>query len=204
VRLDPYSEGGHYTLGNGYARKNYTELFAAYPDAFADASGRHAMADADSLLGRGDAAHARAAYATVVSEHPGWADARVRLASLDFAQGHYAEARDACFDALRICPEYGRAHATLAKALESQRFAVDVHRADYEQRFAAQPMPEVPGIDRFVLELGVVVAAAPEACRPVRGAVEAVHPGAHRGRLELLHQADVHAAVRDAGARDAA
>jgi tetratricopeptide (TPR) repeat protein len=76
---------------------------------------------------------------------------RVRLASLDFEQGRFAAARDGCFAALASCPEYGRAHAVLAKALESQRFEVDVHRADYERRFAAQPMPEVPGIERFVL-----------------------------------------------------
>jgi thioredoxin-like negative regulator of GroEL len=39
----------------------------------------------------------------------------------------------------------------LAKALESQRFLVDVHRADYERRFEAAPVPEVPGIERFVV-----------------------------------------------------
>src|SRR5262249_47027609 len=60
-------------------------------------------------------------------------------------------ARDGCFAALRTCPEYGRAHAVLAKALESQRFAVDVHRAAYEQAFADTPTPDVPGIERFVV-----------------------------------------------------
>jgi tetratricopeptide (TPR) repeat protein len=74
----------------------------------------------------------------------------VRLASLDFEDGRFAEARDACFAALVSCPEYGRAHAVLAKALEAQRFTVDVHRAAYEARFAATPMPDVPGIERFV------------------------------------------------------
>src|SRR6185295_8285710 len=49
------------------------------------------------------------------------------------------------------CPEYGRAHAVLAKALEAQRFVVDVHRAGYEARFAARPMPQVPRIEEFVL-----------------------------------------------------
>ena len=137
VRLNPYSDGSHYWLGNGYARKTYTELFAAAPSAFADAAGDH----------RG----ARAAYTAVRQAHSGWADAAVRLASLDFEDGRYDAARDLCFAALAGCPEYGRAHATLAKALEFQRFAVDVHRADYERRFAATPTPEVPGIERFVV-----------------------------------------------------
>ena len=150
VRLSPYNDAAHYLLGNGYARKNYTQLAAAYPRAFVDAAGRNAFALADGRLAAGDRAGARAAYARLVAAHPGWADARVRLASLDFEDGRFAPARDGCFAALAACPEYGRAHAVLAKALEAQRFAVDVHRAAYEARFAAAPMPDVPGIEKFV------------------------------------------------------
>ena len=151
VRLNPYHDPSHYLLGNGYTRRSYTQLTAAYPRAFADAAGRKRLADADALLAAGRRDGARAAYARLMRGHPGWTDARVRLASLDFEDGRFAEARDGCFAALAACPEYGRAHAVLAKALESQRFAVDVHRADYERRFAAAPTPEVPGIERFVV-----------------------------------------------------
>lgn len=151
VRLHPYHDASHYMLGNGYARKNYTQLRAAYPQAFADAEGVRALADADAALAAGRRDDARADYARVVARHPGWVDARVRLASLDFEEGRFAEARDGCFAALAACPEYGRAHAVLAKALESQRFLVDVHRAEYERRFDAKASPEVPGIDRFVV-----------------------------------------------------
>jgi len=151
VRLDPYHDPSHYLLGNGYARKNYTQLVAAYPEAFAGTAARRALTAADSQLAAGHRGAARAAYTAVVTAHSGWADARIRLASLDFEDGRFAEARDGCFAALAICPEYGRAHAVLAKALESQRFVVDVHRADYERRFAAAPSPEIPGIERFVV-----------------------------------------------------
>lgn len=151
VRLDPYSDVSHYLLGNGYARKNYTQLVAAYPKAFADAAGRRALAAADAEIGAGRSDAARRAYAKLVAAHPGWVDARVRLASLDFELGRFAESRDGCFASLAVCPEYGRAHAVLAKALESQRFEIDVHRAGYEARFAAQPMPQVPGIEHFVV-----------------------------------------------------
>jgi tetratricopeptide (TPR) repeat protein len=150
VKLAPYNDAAHYLLGNGYARKNYTQLAAAYPAAFADAAGRAAIRRADALLAAGGRDAARAAYAAVVAAHGGWVDARVRLASLDFEDGRFAESRDGCFNALAVCPEYGRAHAVLAKALEAQRFAVDVHRAGYEARFAAAPMPDVPGIEKFV------------------------------------------------------
>lgn len=151
VALAPYHDAAHYLLGNGYARKNYTQLAAAYPRAFADAAGARALAAADARLAEGRRADARAAYARVIAAHPGWVDARVRLASLDFEDARFAEARDGCFAALRVCPEYGRAHAVLAKALESQRFEIDVHRPDYEARFAASPTPELPGIERFVV-----------------------------------------------------
>jgi tetratricopeptide (TPR) repeat protein len=151
VRLNPYADAAHYSLGNGYARKNYTELAAAYPPAFASGAGARALAHADSLLAAGRRPAARAAYGQVRLAHPGWADALVRLASLDFEDGRFRQARELCFAALKICPEYGRAHAVLAKALESQRFAADVHRADYERRFAAAPMPVIPDIERFVI-----------------------------------------------------
>ena len=151
VRLNPYHEASHYTLGNGYARKNYTQLRAAYPLAFAAGSGARALRAADAALAQGRRAAARAGYARLVAAHPGWVDARVHLASLDFEEGRFASARDGCFATLAACPEYGRAHAVLAKALESQRFEVDIHRPDYERRFAAMPMPDVPGIEHFVV-----------------------------------------------------
>ncbi|NCT83028.1 MAG: tetratricopeptide repeat protein [Comamonadaceae bacterium] len=77
--------------------------------------------------------------------------ADVRRASDAFDRGDFDAALKLSLDLLRRCPQLGRAHAIAAKALESQRFAIDVHRAAYERRFAATPMPQVPGIERYVL-----------------------------------------------------
>lgn len=77
--------------------------------------------------------------------------ADVRRASDAFEQGRFDEALAISLAVLQRCPQLGRAHAIAAKALESQRLAIDVHRTDYERRFAATPMPEVPGIERYVL-----------------------------------------------------
>jgi tetratricopeptide (TPR) repeat protein len=77
--------------------------------------------------------------------------ALVRKASDAFAAGRFEAARDQAFAALRRLPTLGRAHAVLAKALESQRMLQSVHRAADERRFAALPMPQVPGIERYVL-----------------------------------------------------
>lgn len=77
--------------------------------------------------------------------------ADVRRASDAFEKGDFGTALSLSLAVLERCPQLGRAHAIAAKALESQRFVVDVHRADYERRFAATPMPRVPGIERYVL-----------------------------------------------------
>lgn len=121
VALAPYHERAHYGLGNGYARKNVTQLLAAYPDAFAGADPERR------------------------------ADAAVRRGSRAFAERRYADARRDFAAALALCPEYGRAHNGLAKALEAERLRHDVHRARYERRFAAVAEPRVPGIERYVV-----------------------------------------------------
>lgn len=114
IRLNPYHEGAHYYLGNGYARKNYTQLAAA--------CGAEMEAAAKLTRGASDA----------------------------YARGDYDATRKLAIEALTHCPDYGRAHHALAKGLEMQRYAIDVHRADYERRFAAAPMPVVPGIEKYV------------------------------------------------------
>jgi len=77
--------------------------------------------------------------------------ADVKRASDAFEKGDFDTALGTSLAVLERCPQLGRAHAIAAKSLESQRFAIDVHRADYERRFAATPMPVVPGIERYVL-----------------------------------------------------
>ena len=77
--------------------------------------------------------------------------ADVKRASAAFDARDFDAALALSLSVLERCPQFGRAHAIAAKALESQRLAVDVHRAAAEARFAATPMPVVPGIERYVL-----------------------------------------------------
>lgn len=124
-------------------------------DAIAAAEGavalnrHHEMAH--YLLGNG---YARENYSQLAARlGDGFAPllADVRRASDAFEQGDFDQALSLSLAVLERCPQLGRAHAIAAKALESQRFAIDVHHAAYERRFAAQPMPVVPGIERYVL-----------------------------------------------------
>jgi tetratricopeptide (TPR) repeat protein len=151
VRISPYHERAHYLLGNGYSSKNYTELYAAYPGAFADEAGMAAIREADALLAEGKPSEARKAYEALRSDHSEWVEVPSRLGSLDFAERDYERARQRFGEALEICPEYGRAHNGMAKVLEAQRLEVEVHRDAYEEIFGATATPEIPGIEEFVV-----------------------------------------------------
>jgi hypothetical protein len=85
---------------------------------------------------RGETSHA-----TLVKAHPKWVDARIRLASLDFENGRFTKPATGASPPCCL-PEYS-APTRCSQALESQRFAVDVHRADFEARFDAAPMPSI-------------------------------------------------------------
>lgn len=153
LRFDPLHQQTHYLLGNGYARRNYTELRAAHPDLFLPAERfAETFAEADRFYASGDRDAARRGYLAILAGGGSSVEALVRLASLDWEAADYRSARERARRALVGCPEYGRAHAVLAKALESERYRFDVHRAEYEARFEATgPAPEIPGIERFVI-----------------------------------------------------
>jgi tetratricopeptide (TPR) repeat protein len=115
LKVDPLDERAHYALGNGYAKRNYTELQRDCGAAFAPA------------------------------------EETVRRGAQAFVAGDSATARRLGLEALRACPGYGRAHHLVAKALESARLAIDVHHAAYERRFREAPMPDIPGIEQYVV-----------------------------------------------------
>src|SRR5690606_2236876 len=102
LEIDPFHETAHYIIGNGYARKNYTELYAAYPGAFADSLGKAAFAEADRLVESGRRDAARSALQEIAARHPEWADAHVRLGSLAFSDASYEDALRHFRTALKI------------------------------------------------------------------------------------------------------
>ena len=70
IRFNPYHTMGQYMLGNGYARKNYSELQAAYPGAFSDEAGRKELVGADEKLAAGDRSGALQALAKALKGNP--------------------------------------------------------------------------------------------------------------------------------------
>lgn len=79
------------------------------------------------------------------------AAAHTRQASDAFERQALSTARRSAHAALAACPGYGRAHAVLAKVAETERLRLSIHRQADEQAFAATPMPDVPQIERYVL-----------------------------------------------------
>jgi len=74
-----------------------------------------------------------------------------RKASDAFDRQALPAARRSAHAALAACPGYGRAHAVLAKVAETERLRLSIHRQADERAFAAAPMPDVPQIERYVL-----------------------------------------------------
>ena len=136
-------------LADTLIRLGRTEDAIAAAEA-AVALNRHHEA-AHYLLGNGYARENYTQLATRLGDAFAPLLADVRRASDAFEQGDFDTALSLSLAVLERCPQLGRAHAIAAKALESQRFVIDAHRADYERRFAATPMPVVPGIERYVL-----------------------------------------------------
>lgn len=150
LRWNPLHEQAHYFLGNGYSRKNYTELETAYPSAFPDSTTRVLLGKIRDHLAVGDREKARQRLVAMKKAQPELADPNLYLGSLFWEEGEPDSAL-ACFTAsLLKCPEYGRAHNGFAKAMEWKRLRGNVYREKYEREFDALPFPEVEGIDRFV------------------------------------------------------
>lgn len=150
VRWDPWNEQAHYILGNGYSRRNYTELTAAYPAAFAEGG---AAAELDEIRGHletGRREEAKRRLAALRTAEPPLAGPDLLLGALFWEEGESDSAIARFASALEKCPEYGRAHNGFAKAMEQKRLRVNVHAPRHERDFAETPWPEVPGLEAFV------------------------------------------------------
>ncbi|MBU1984293.1 tetratricopeptide repeat protein, partial [bacterium] len=153
LNWDERHEKAHYFLGNGFTRLNYTQLAEKYPLAVADSNAIEALQPALDLYAQGKLDEARqvALIVAVAMSFPTGVKPWTLLASIDWVQGRMDDAAEGFRVALRYYPEYGRAHAGLAKALEGMRMRQSVHRARAEAIFAATPTPKVPRIEEYIL-----------------------------------------------------
>lgn len=149
--ISPWNLDAHALLGNGYTRLDYTQLHSAFPAAFSSGAPRAELLQGDDAWSSGNFPLAEEKYLDVAQAHPGWADAEARLGSLAYIQGHYRAARGYFWRAYRICPQYGRANDGLASALEALAYRVSIYRQHDKQALREQPMPPIPGIEKYVI-----------------------------------------------------
>lgn len=153
LNWDERNEKAHYFLGNGFTRLNYTQLAEKYPREVADSNAIRALQPALDLYAQGKLDEARQAALTVAvaMSFPTGVEPWTLMASIDWVQGRMDDAAEGFWAALRRCPEYGRAHAGLAKALEGKRMRWSVHRAKADSLFDATLKPDVPRIEEYIL-----------------------------------------------------
>lgn len=120
LHWNEFHELGHYFLGNGYARKNYTEL---------ESSSEYLKCDGTAPCARD----------FVVD------------GSAEWMLGEYQAALEHFNEALRLVPDYGRAHNGVAKCLEQIRLRENIYRDADQAAFDAKPFPAIPLIDQYVL-----------------------------------------------------
>jgi len=151
LRWDRWNERAHYLLGNGYARRNYTELEEAYPEAFPGPADAERIAEARSRIAAGDRAGAREKLRALTAANPNLVEPDLLFGSLHWEEGQ-ADSAIARFAAvIDRATEHGRAHNGIAKSMEMKRLRVSVHREKCERAFAATPMPAIEGMDRFIV-----------------------------------------------------
>lgn len=151
LRLAPWNEGAHYLLGNGYTRRDYRQLEQEHPEAFARGADYRTLEEAEDHRTAGRPDEARRLLLRLARQQDALADVRVHLGALSFAAGSHRAARHFFRAALVRCPGYGRAHNGLAKALEAERLALEIHRGADEARFAQTSAPTLPHLDHFLL-----------------------------------------------------
>jgi tetratricopeptide (TPR) repeat protein len=120
LKWNQYHELGHYYLGNGFARKNYSEL---------ESTSEYLKCDGSTICAR----------------------EFVIDGSTEWMAGEYDSALSHFMEALKLVPDYGRAHNGVAKCLEQMRLRENVYRDADQAAFDAKPFPQIPMIDQYIL-----------------------------------------------------
>lgn len=144
------NELGHYFLGNGFARKNYTELEKLYPlltcpqyeQYFDHAIAHFEIGDYEGVV------EELGPLIAVSTECP---RASVLAASAEWMRGNFSFGLTLFKEALDSIPDYGRAHNGVAKCLEQMRLHENVYRDADQAAFDAKPYPQIPMIEKYIL-----------------------------------------------------
>jgi Tfp pilus assembly protein PilF len=146
------NETAHYMLGNGYTRSNYSQLEEKYPDRFVLAGAlKDSFLVIQDFIARRDFNLAREALLKWTEPNMHFAEPYVWLGALDWEQGNFNGAIEYYQRALALVPNYGRAHAGIAKSLEGLHMQASVYRTADDRAFLRTEKPTVPNIEKYIL-----------------------------------------------------
>lgn len=151
IEVNPYHQGAHYYLGNGYAPLNYSQIEERYPQLFATGEADSLLTTAKEYIAMGDLEGARGMLGDIATVRPDLIDPPLLLAEIAWLESDYDLAERWCDTALQLCPEYGRAHAILARVQEGRVLHLSQRRERYRASFDSLPEPVIPGIDKYVV-----------------------------------------------------
>ncbi|MCB2198707.1 tetratricopeptide repeat protein [bacterium] len=150
IEVNPYHQGAHYYLGNGYTPLNYSQIEERYPHLFATGEADSLLMTAKDYIAMGDLDGARGMLQDISTVRPDLIDPPILLAEIAWLESDYDLAEAWCDTALELCPEYGRAHAILARIQEGRLLHLSQRRERYRASFDSLPEPVIPGIDKYV------------------------------------------------------
>ncbi len=192
VELNPYHERAHYMLGNGYSRYNYSQLENEYPHIVPEGSAAERLSTAKQHLREGKQDLALATLESLALAQPALPEPRVILAEMAWMDGGYDTAERYLFEVLESCPEYGRAHAVLARVHEMRRLEVSARRQAVRDSILAKPMIQIEGIETFISnwhalspELQKIVASA---VQPWAAFVPALNAAGQTHYIKPIHE----------------
>ncbi len=152
LEVNPYHEQAHYFLGNGYTSLNYTQIEQVHPEAFpASDEEREELKGAKSLMKSGLYPEAADSLMALRRLHASWIEPVVMLAEISWLKGEMDLSEAFCQEALKLIPAYGRAHAIFARVQETRRLSRSARRVAFREKYLAEPTPEVPTIEEYVL-----------------------------------------------------
>jgi len=152
VEINPLNETAHYQLGNGYTDKTYSELFKIYPENFLMNSRKWKTFNSiqKSLKNR-DITEAKKSLKNWIKKFPQYVEPYIYLGSINWGENKYNYALKYFQHALKLVPEYGRAHNGMAKSIEGLKRQNAVYYERDNSEFVNVDMPKIDQIEKYIL-----------------------------------------------------
>lgn len=152
LEINPLNETAHYQLGNGYTDKIYSELFKIYPEEFImNSENWETFNSINKFLKNRKITEAKKTLKNWIKEYPQYVEPYIYLGSINWEENKYSDALKYFQSALKIIPEYGRAHNGIAKSIEGLKRQNAVYYKSDNNRFINTDIPEIDQIEKYVL-----------------------------------------------------